>query len=114
MKKIILPLLLLIDLNAKDVKQGEAKAPPPNKTGIFTFESDKKLTDEELKERIIYTGAIATGAVMLWGSTFWDYSFTSPELYNEGWFGKDTKYGGADKMGHVYCTYLWSAGFSYL
>ena len=60
MKKIILPLLLLIDLSAKDAKQGEVETPPPKKTGIFTFESEKKLTDEELKERIIYTGVIAT------------------------------------------------------
>lgn len=114
MKKIVLSLLLFVDLNAKDAKHGEIETPLPKKTGVFPFKSEKKLSDKELKEKIIYTGVIATGAVMLWGTAFWDYSFTSPEIYNEGWFGKDTKYGGADKMGHVYCTYLWSVGFSYL
>ncbi len=72
------------------------------------------LTDDELRRRVLYTNAIGAGVVMLWGTAFWDYFTTKPVLGDEGWFGKDTKYGGADKLGHMYSTYLWSLGFSSL
>jgi len=75
---------------------------------------EKPLTDEELRNRVIYTNVIGAGIVTAWGIAFWDYFTLSPKTNNEGWFGKDTKYGGADKLGHFYSTYLWSLGFSSL
>ena len=33
---------------------------------------------------------------------------------SEGWFGKDTKHGGLDKLGHFYMTYLFSHYFASL
>ena len=34
-----------------------------------------------------------------------DY-FQTPHTGKEGWFGHDTPEGGADKMGHLYSSYL--------
>lgn len=95
MKKLIIILLLSISLIAND----------SNAT---------KLTDEELKTRVFYTNIAGAGLVTLWGSVFWEYFTTAPKMGDEGWFEDDTKYGGADKIGHLYSTYLWSLGFSEL
>lgn len=72
------------------------------------------LTDEELKSRILYTNIVGAAVVTAWGVAFWDYFTISPVMGDEGWFEEDTKYGGADKLGHLYSTYLWSLGFSSL
>lgn len=72
------------------------------------------LTDDELRNRVIYTNLIGAGVVLAWGTAFWDYFTVDPVLGDEKWFGADTKYGGADKFGHMYSTYLWSLGFTSL
>ena len=81
---------------------------------IATFKPKQPLTDEELKQRVIYTNIIGAGVIAAWGTAFWDYFDSKPVIRNEGWFGKDTKYGGADKLGHLYSTYLLSLGFASL
>jgi len=80
----------------------------------FTFKPETKLTDEELKDRVLYTNLIGGAVVTAWGVAFWDYFTISPVMGDEDWFEEDTKYGGADKLGHLYSTYLWSLGFSSL
>jgi len=74
----------------------------------------KPLTDEELRNRVIYTNLIGVGVIALWGTAYWDYFTTAPVSGDEGWFESDTKYGGADKLGHMYSGYLFSLGFSSL
>ena len=81
---------------------------------IAMFKPEQPLTDEELRTRVIYTNVIGAGVIALWGTAFWDYFTISPVTGDEGWFGEDTKSGGADKLGHLYSTYLWSLGFSSL
>ena len=83
---------------------------------VAMMKPETPLTDDELRNRVIYTNLIGAGVVMAWGTAFWDYFTISPVIKNEGWFGDytETKYGGADKMGHMYSTYLWSLGFSSL
>ena len=75
---------------------------------------EKPLTEDELRNRVIYTNIIGAGVIAVWGTVFWDYFTISPVAGDEGWFGEDTKSGGADKLGHLYSTYLWSLGFSSL
>ena len=81
---------------------------------VAMFKPETPLSDEELRNRVIYTNLIGAGVVLAWGTAFWDYFTIAPVANNEGWFGKDTKYGGADKLGHMYSTYLWSLGFTSL
>ena len=81
---------------------------------VALLKPEEPLTDDELINRVIYTNLIGAAVVAAWGTAFWDYFTIQPVVNNEGWFGKDTKYGGADKLGHMYSTYLWSLGFSSL
>lgn len=46
------------------------------------------------------------GFITLWGVAQWDYFQSSPRWDSEGWFGRNTPEGGADKTGHAYSGYL--------
>jgi len=81
---------------------------------VAMLKPETPLTDEELMNRVLYTNIIGAAVVTAWGTAFWDYFTTKPVMGDEGWFQKDSKYGGADKLGHMYSTYLWSLGFSSL
>ena len=115
MKKLLLIICFLItftsaetDVNVESVIQ--------DRTFLerVLFKPQKPLSEDELMSRVIYTNIIFTGGVAIWGTVFWDYFETGPVSADEGWFGKNTKYGGADKLGHMYSTYLWSLGFASL
>ena len=83
-------------------------------TEKMLLKPEKPLSEEELMDRVITTNVISAGAIALWGTAYWDYFTTAPVAGDEGWFGADTKYGGVDKVGHMYSTYLLSLGFSSL
>lgn len=42
------------------------------------------------------------GGVAVYGFTVWDWGDNRFQARSEGWFGKDTLHGGADKLGHAY------------
>jgi hypothetical protein len=65
-------------------------------------------------KKILYTNLIGSATIVTWGIINWDYGKRKMHTSNEGWFGKDTKHGGADKLGHFYTTYLLSHYFSNL
>ena len=124
MKKLILIPLVSSSLIAGGVINTEALTDTTELDTIGTQERtyfeiamgkpEKPLTDDELRNRVIYANIVGAGVIALWGTAFWDYFTISPVAGDEGWFGEDTKYGGADKLGHLYATYLWSLGFSSL
>lgn len=62
--------------------------------------------NKEVKNDVLYTNLIGAGIITAWGAAFWEYGNSSPHVHNERWFAKDTKYGGADKLGHFYASYL--------
>lgn len=51
---------------------------------------------------------VAAGTVVAWGTLNWDYFQRTPHARSEEWFSHGTKEGGADKVGHVYTTYVLS------
>ncbi len=55
---------------------------------------------------------IGVAGVTAWGVANWGYFSRSPRSRSEGWFGSDTQNGGADKLGHLYSTYLVSQGLA--
>lgn len=110
MKKILLILSLSASLIANQAKNVDFNISTPTE---YTTE-EPKLTKEELQTRVLYTNLVGAAVVTAWGVAFWDYFTVNPRMNNEGWFGADTKYGGADKLGHLYSTYLWSLGFASL
>jgi hypothetical protein len=69
------------------------------------------LTKEE-KALILNAGGAL--AVTAYGLVFWDYFQTAPKADGEGWFGRTTKYGGADKLGHFWSTYAVGHLISYV
>ncbi len=58
------------------------------------------------EEKFRYFNIGLAGATALYGLLFWDYGTSSFRFGGEGWFGADTAYGGADKTGHAWTTYL--------
>jgi hypothetical protein len=58
-------------------------------------------------------GAMAL-AIAAYGFQFWDYGETGFQVVDEGWFGQNTSYGGADKLGHAYAAYLTGLGLASL
>jgi hypothetical protein len=52
------------------------------------------------------------GLTTAFGISNWDWGSSGFHFENEGWFGKDTKYGGMDKLGHAFTGYLLTEYFS--
>jgi hypothetical protein len=63
------------------------------------------------KTLLLNTGAMA--AILVYGLVKWDYGKESFHFENEGWFERNTKYGGADKLGHFWSSYAVSHLISY-
>ena len=63
------------------------------------------------RRRRLLTGTVIAGAglaVLAYGGNKWwgDGASGSFRSENEGWFGRDTRYGGTDKLGHAFSNYL--------
>ncbi len=70
--------------------------------------SDSWWAGQSKEKKMLYTNIGAATAIGLWGLTTWDYGSAGFMMGHEGWFGHDTKYGGADKCGHLWSTYAFS------
>ncbi len=82
---------------------------------IFSFGSVCIALDSLSKEdKLFYTNISLSGFITIWGISFWDYGNQTPKMHNENWFKADTKYGGADKMGHLFTAYFCHRGLAYL
>lgn len=66
------------------------------------------------KQDLLRVNLIGIGAVTTWGVVNWDYFSNSPRSTSEGWFANDTDSGGADKLGHLYTSYVVAHGLSSL
>lgn len=64
------------------------------------------------KAVILNVGVV--GAITAYGVGYWDYFQTAPKADSEGWFGRTTKSGGVDKLGHFWTTYAVSHLFSHV
>jgi hypothetical protein len=64
-------------------------------------------TIDALKVESAVTVVLVTYA----GLKAWGWGTRSFTVGNEGWFGMDTPHGGADKVGHLYNTYVLSEAF---
>lgn len=68
---------------------------------------------EEQKQDLINVNLTGIGIVTAWGVTQWDYFSNSPKAGSEDWFQNHTDEGGADKIGHMYTSYVTAHGLSY-
>jgi uncharacterized protein YfiM (DUF2279 family) len=79
----------------------------------FTIPDDIHDEDSPLNlRRIRNFNLVAGGGILLWGLLQWDYGSTVFRFRSEGWFEKDTKYGGADKLGHAWASYGMASVYS--
>lgn len=72
------------------------------------------LTAEERNQRTVQVTLTGAGVVAAWGVAEWGYFSRQPRATSEDWFGRNSKEGGADKLGHVFSTYATSQGISAL
>jgi uncharacterized protein YfiM (DUF2279 family) len=85
--------------------------------GIKAFATDgdepRSYFDRFTKEeKVLYLNAGVFAAIGLYGFFEWDYGANSPHADSEGWFGRTTKHGGADKLGHLWSAHAMSHLFS--
>lgn len=66
------------------------------------------------ESKLIYTDIAAAAVIGVWGVIQWDYDTSGFYTTNEGWFQQDTKYGGADKLGHLWSSYVIADGLTAL
>lgn len=65
-------------------------------------------TEFSKTQKLVITNVALTSVILTWGYTQWGYGDEDFHNDNEGWFGKDTSNGGADKLGHFYTNYLFT------
>jgi hypothetical protein len=55
--------------------------------------------------KVVALNAVTVATIAAIGVAEWDYGSHSFRTHSEGWFGQHTRYGGADKLGHVFTCY---------
>ncbi|MBL7185438.1 MAG: DUF2279 domain-containing protein, partial [Phycisphaerae bacterium] len=70
------------------------------------------MADWPREKKVVALNLAAVGTIAAVGSASWDYANSSFTTQNEGWFGHDTRYGGADKLGHAFGAYSLTAVYS--
>jgi hypothetical protein len=83
-------------------------------TSLFSQETSSShyRDHNESKKDILYTNLVGAAVITAWGVANWEYAANSPSRENEEWFGRETKSGGADKLGHLYATYAIGSGLA--
>lgn len=82
-------------------------------TSSSIIDNSMQLWNTQAKEdKMLYSNLAAASVIGVWGLMAWDYGSGSIHSANEGWFQQDTKYGGADKLGHFWATYTLADAFT--
>ncbi len=100
-----LPLCLFLLLASPGVPPGLCQTTTTIPTTANVI--DEGWWSSQSKEnKLLYTNLGAMGFIGLYGLLDWDYGSGGLHNADEGWFERDSKYGGADKLGHVWGTYV--------
>jgi hypothetical protein len=70
--------------------------------------------DWSREEKVVALTAGTIGVIAAFGFIGWDYGSHSFRSVHEDWFGPDTRYGGADKLGHVFTTYALTSVYNHI
>jgi hypothetical protein len=71
-----------------------------------------EITADARRDKIREVNLAGFGVITVWGVAKWDYFSGSFRTSAEGWFQNDTRSGGADKLGHLYTSYVTAHGLS--
>ncbi len=63
------------------------------------------MADWPKEKKALVLNLATAGTILSLGVIAWDYGSHSFRTAHEGWFGYDSRYGGADKLGHVFFGY---------
>jgi hypothetical protein len=66
-----------------------------------------------VKRTLLVGGALSALAIG-YGFVAWEYGSSEFRFTDEGWFGSDTKYGGADKAGHAVAAHVVTSGVAWI
>jgi hypothetical protein len=105
MKRIIIVLLVATAFNAYSQEENVVlnSANPGYDSSTEFFEVDPYWRPIG---KWVVTGIIPP-LTLAFGMKVWDWGEShEPRIGNEGWFGQDTSFGGADKAGHLYAHYV--------
>jgi len=88
-----------------------ANATDPAPVTAQQFDAQPPAPRQEPENIRLRNAALIAGSALLVGaygmSKWWDEGFTGDfRTESEGWFGQDTQYGGADKLGHGFFAYV--------
>ncbi|PLX79303.1 MAG: DUF2279 domain-containing protein [Desulfuromonas sp.] len=78
----------------------------------FSYENVNEVEGLSRSTKTTLLNAGVASGIVVWGIANWDYFACSPHTDNEGWFGSNTKEGGADKFGHMYSGHLLTGSFT--
>lgn len=79
-----------------------AQSSEDKSTGKFSWDTMKNWSREK---KLVALNLAAIGTILTVGVAQWDQGSSSFNFHNEGWFDDNTKYGGADKLGHAFSAY---------
>jgi hypothetical protein len=110
---ILTTLILLNTFNIENVQaktSGDIESATSNENTIRATNNNEEgwWSSQPKNKKMLYTNLTAVTAIGIWGLTTWDYGSAGFRTKNEGWFEHDSKYGGADKLGHFWATYAFS------
>lgn len=91
-------------LAAKDPAASVVFIQPGPETGPTSSSASAPAPSPDLRlaNTLVIGGGVA-GVAAYGFAKWWDQGFKGPfSTGNEGWFGQDTRYGGADKLGHAH------------
>ncbi len=111
MKRVVGILTVLITFYSSSFSSEDT-----NSTTLDTNTTSYELEDTLSKEdKLLYLNIGTSLGVILYGIEHWGYSSDiDPHTKSEGWFGRGTESGGADKFGHAYTAYFSAHMFSYI
>ncbi len=85
-----------------------SEIPPPPPLSAADAPEEGWWASQPKEKKMLYTTGTAAALIGVWGLIEWDYGSEDWSNSDEGWFESDTKYGGADKLGHFWATYAFS------
>ncbi len=84
-----------------------------NDKNVSIYKKNKTLTAFEAADHIKWEISAVAGGIIVLGLTKWNWGSSNSFKFNsEGWFGTDTGSAGADKLGHLYSSYVMNEFFT--
>ena len=107
-------MVCLPDVSVKRLAQFAVLAAILTASSDVRAECREPIPPEDRISRAAIVTVSGIGIVTAWGVANWDYFSRTPQAKSEGWFGRNTDEGGADKLGHLFTTYATAQGISSL